>query len=87
MIDYQIHKFNDRIEACAELHFYGAAGYYKVNVLGFGRNEKAAIDSANDMARRARTALQLATIDDELNRVPENTQPENANERTTEHRT
>lgn len=48
-LDYQLHRLKGRVEASAELHFYGAAGYYKVNLLGFGRSERVAKDAAEDI--------------------------------------
>lgn len=70
-LEIQFHNANGRVEASAELHFYGAHGYYKVNILGFGSSKARATEHAEDMAMRARTALQLATIEDSSRRVPE----------------
>jgi hypothetical protein len=68
-LDYQIHRIKGRVEASGELHWYGANGYWKVEILGFGRSKATAIESAEAMAMaaRARVALQIATL--ELNRV------------------
>lgn len=66
-LDYQIHRIKGRVEASGELHWYGADGYWKVEILGFGRSKATAIESAEAMAARARVALQIATL--ELNRV------------------
>lgn len=84
-LEYHIHKIQKRFEATTELRFYGQYGYYKVSVLGIGTSEEKAKESALSMAIRARSELQLATVDDSSHRVPE-TPAEREHERT-EHRT
>jgi hypothetical protein len=79
-LEVQFHRVKGRVEASAELHWYAQAGFWRVNILGFGKNQAQAKAAAEDMARQARTALQIATIDDSVNRVPE-TRTEGANER------
>lgn len=84
-LEYHIHKIQDRFEATTELRWYGQYGYYKISVLGFGKTEATAKESALSMAIRARSELQLATVDDSSNRVPE-TSTENAHDRTDDRR-
>lgn len=79
-LQFHVHKIQDRFEATTELRWYGQYGYYKVSVLGFGKTEATAKESALAMAIRARSELQLATVDDSSNRVSE-TQTESAHDR------